>query len=408
MRGNIAAYNRIITGGKSQVKKFRAGIIGATGTVGRRLAFLLENHPFFEVTALAASVKSAGKTYETALEEKRSGGYAAEFCRGGGNATGGEACGFFAKIPGDEPCPRSLAKTTVFDAEADFKKIAAETDVVFCAVNAGKETTKLLEEKYARAEIPVISNNSANRFTPDVPMIIPEVNPMQLDVIPFQKRRLGTKRGFIATKSNCSVQTFAPLLEPLRKYGLRAAAVCTYQAVSGAGKTLDTMPEIYDNVIPYIAGEEEKSEIEPLKIWGNISDGKIVPAAAPCITAQCVRVPVSDGHTAAVFISFENESRKPAAEDIIREWENFRGEPQRLHLPSAPERPIRYFYEADRPQPRRDRMTGNGMSVCAGRLRKDNVFDYKFISLAHNSLRGAAGGSVLLAELLAAKGYLDR
>ena len=252
------------------MKKFRAGIIGATGTVGRRLAFLLENHPFFKVTALAASAKSAGKTYETALEEKRSGGYAAEVCRGGGNATGGEACGFFAKIPGDEPCPRSFAKTTVFDAEADFKKIAAETDVVFCAVNAGKETTKLLEERYARAGIPVISNNSANRFTPDVPMIIPEVNPMQLDVIPFQKKRLGTKRGFIATKSNCSVQTFAPLLEPLRKYGLRAAAVCTYQAVSGAGKTLDTMPEIYDNVIPYIGGEEEKSEKEPLKIWGQI------------------------------------------------------------------------------------------------------------------------------------------
>ena len=365
------------------MKKYRAGVIGATGTVGRRLCAVLENHPFFKVTAVAASSRSAGKTYFEAVA-----------ARGGA-----------------EDCPHSLRLLPVLNAETDLEKIAAETDFVFCAVNMEKSAARALEERYAKAELPVISNNSANRFTPDVPMVIPEVNPGHLEVIPFQRRRLGTRRGFIAAKSNCSIQTFVPLLEPLRKFGLRAAAVCTYQAVSGAGKTLESMPEIYDNVIPYIAGEEEKSEAEPLKIWGTLSGGVILPAVSPAITAQCVRVPVSDGHTAAVFVSFDGagmqKPRKPAREEIISAWENFRGEPQRLKLPSAPEKLIRYFREEDRPQPKLDRMTGGGMSVCAGRLREDCVFDYKFISLAHNSLRGAAGGSVLLAELLAAKGYFD-
>lgn len=366
------------------MKSYRVGVIGATGTVGRRLCALLDNHPFFKVTAVAASSRSAGKTYFEAVA-----------ARGGA-----------------EDFSRSLRLLPVLNAETDLAKIAAETDFVFFAANMEKNAARALEERYAKAELPVISNHSANRFTPDVPMVIPEVNPGHLEVIPFQRRRLGTRRGFIAAKSNCSIQTFVPLLEPLRKFGLRAVAVCTYQAVSGAGKALETMPGIYDNVIPYIAGEEEKSETEPLKIWGTLSGGVILPAASPTITAQCVRVPVSDGHTAAVFVSFGDSRggfyrQKPSREDIISAWEHFQSEPQRLKLPSAPERLIRYFREEDRPQPRLDRMTGAGMSVCAGRLREDPVFDYKFISLAHNSLRGAAGGSVLLAELLAAKGYFD-
>ncbi|MGN1061786.1 MAG: aspartate-semialdehyde dehydrogenase family protein, partial [Candidatus Scatosoma sp.] len=249
-----------------------------------------------------------------------------------------------------------------------------------------------------------VSNNSANRLTPDVPMIVPEINPEHLNVIPFQRKRLGTKRGFIAVKSNCSIQSYVPLLHPLKKYGIKQVAVCTYQAISGAGKTFKTMPEILDNIIPYIGGEDEKSEFEPLKVWGEIKNGGIVPASAPLITAQCVRVPVSDGHTAATFVSFEN---KPAKEDILRAWDTFTGEPQRLRLPSAPEKFIRYFEENDRPQAKLDRMEGGGMSVCAGRLREDNVFDYKFIGLSHNTLRGAAGGAVLLAELLAEKGWFD-
>lgn len=370
------------------MKKYRTGVIGATGTVGRRICALLENHPFFKLTAVAASARSAGKTYLEAVSERD-----------------------YLSCPHAEP-PPSAANLTVFNGETELERIAAETDFVFCAVNMEKNAARELEERYAKAELPVISNNSANRFTPDVPTVIPEVNPEQLEIIPFQRKRLGTKRGFIAAKSNCSIQTFVPLLEPLRKFGLRAAAVCTYQAVSGAGKTLDSMPEIYDNVIPYIAGEEEKSETEPMKIWGSVLNGAIRPADSPKISAQCVRVPVSDGHTAAVFVSFYDSSgsscgRKPTREDIISAWKNFRGEPQRLHLPSAPEQFIKYFYENDRPQPRLDRLAGGGMSVCAGRLREDKVFDYKFVSLAHNSLRGAAGGSVLLAELLAAKGYLD-
>ena len=359
------------------MKEYKVGIIGATGMVGQRFALLLASHPFFKVAVLAASGRSAGKTYEEAV---------------------GSKWAFDCAIPA------SLAQKTVLDADADFNKIVSSVDFVFCAVNMDKAATKALEERYAKAEVPVVSNNSANRLMPDVPMIVPEINPEHLNIIPFQKKRLGTKRGFIAVKSNCSIQSYVPLLHPLKKYGIKKVAVCTYQAISGAGKTFKTMPEILDNIIPYIGGEDEKSEIEPLKVWGEIQNGAIVPAKAPLITAQCVRVPVSDGHTAATFVSFEN---KPSKEEILRAWDTFSGEPQRLRLPSAPEKFIRYFEDNDRPQAKLDRMEGNGMSVCAGRLRDDNVFDYKFIGLSHNTLRGAAGGGVLLAELLAAKGYFD-
>ena len=267
-----------------------------------------------------------------------------------------------------------------------------------------KEEIRALEETYAKLEIPVVSNNSAHRFTPDVPMIIPEVNPEHLGIIPAQRKRLGTKRGFIAVKSNCSLQSYVPLLHPLKKFGIESCAVCTYQAISGAGKTFETMPEIVDNVIPYIGGEEEKSEKEPLKIWGGIEGDAIVPAAGPVITAQCLRVPVSDGHTAAVFVKFAN---KPTKEEIFKAWADFEGEPQKLALPSAPKQFLHYFEEDNRPQPKLDRMLENGMAVSAGRLREDALFDYRFVGLSHNTLRGAAGGAVLLAELLAAKGYFD-
>jgi aspartate-semialdehyde dehydrogenase len=290
------------------------------------------------------------------------------------------------------------------DAEADMDKIAEMVDFVFCAVNMDKAKIRALEEAYAKKEIPVVSNNSAHRFTPDVPMVIPEINDGHIEVIPSQRARLGTKRGFIAVKSNCSLQSYVPLLHPLKKYGIQEAVVCTYQAISGAGKTFETMPEILDNVIPYIGGEEEKSEKEPLKIWGNLKDGEIISANGPAITAQCFRVPVSDGHTAAVFVKFTN---KPTKEEILSAWDTFKGAPQELNLPSAPQQFLKYFEEDNRPQAKLDRMEGNGMSVTAGRLREDSVYDYKFVGLSHNTLRGAAGGAVLLAELLAAKGYFD-
>ena len=267
-----------------------------------------------------------------------------------------------------------------------------------------KEDIKALEYAYAKLECPIVSNNSAHRFTPDVPMVIPEINADHVKIIESQRKRLGTKRGFIAVKSNCSLQSYVPLLHPLKKFGIKSAAVTTYQAISGAGKTFETMPEIIDNIIPYIGGEEEKSEKEPLKIWGSIQDDEIVPATTPAITAQCLRVPVSDGHTAAVFVKFEN---KPTKEEILSAWAEFSGEPQALKLPSAPAQFIHYFEEDNRPQAKLDRMTENGMAICAGRLREDNVFDYKFVGLSHNTLRGAAGGAVLLAELLAKKGYFD-
>lgn len=361
------------------MKKYNVGVIGATGMVGQRFITLLSDHPWFNLEVLAASSRSAGKTYREAVGEKWSMA---------------------------SPIPEKVGNMTVLDADADIEEIAKKADFVFCAVNMKKDEIKALEEKYAKAEVPVVSNNSAHRFTPDVPMVIPEINPGHIEIIKAQRERLKTKRGFIAVKSNCSLQSYVPLLNPLKGYGIKEAAVCTYQAISGAGKTFKTMPEIIDNVIPFIGGEEEKSEQEPLKIWGGIAGGKIVPASGPKITAQCLRVPVSDGHTAAVFVKFEN---KPSKEEILNSWKNFSGIPQELDLPSAPKQFINYFEEDNRPQPALDRMTENGMAIEAGRLREDptGIFDYKFIGLSHNTLRGAAGGAVLLAELLAAKGYFD-
>ena len=358
------------------MKRYNVAVIGATGMVGQRFCLLLENHPWFRVVALAASPSSAGKTYRDAV------------------------AGRWAM---SVPMPEKYADMVVLDAEADMEKIASMVDFVFCAVNMKKEEIKALEERYARAEVPVISNNSAHRFTPDVPMIIPEINPQHAEIIAAQRKRLGTERGFIAVKSNCSLQSYVPALHPLLSFGVSKVAVATYQAISGAGKTFDRMPEIVDNVIPYIGGEEEKSELEPLKIWGRVEGGKIVNASAPKITAQCLRVPVSDGHTAAVFVSFEN---KPSKEEILRAWENFAGKPQELGLPSAPKKFLHYFEENDRPQAKLDRMLENGMAVSLGRLREDILFDYKFVCLSHNTLRGAAGGAVLMAELLAAENYL--
>ncbi len=359
------------------MKKFNVGVIGATGMVGQRFMLLLANHPWFNVVALAASARSAGKTYKEAVGDKWS---------------------------FETPIPEKYAQMQVLDAEADIDEIAAKVDFVFCAVNMDKAKIRALEESYAKKEIPVVSNNSAHRFTEDVPMVIPEINPRHVEIISAQKKRLGTKRGFIAVKSNCSLQSYVPLLHPLKSFGIKEAAVCTYQAISGAGKTFQTMPEILDNVIPYIGGEEEKSEQEPLKIWGEVCGDKIVSATSPVITAQCLRVPVSDGHTAAVFVKFD---KKPTKEEILSAWASFKGEPQQLQLPSAPAQFLQYFEEDNRPQAKLDRMAGNGMSVTVGRLREDTLFDYKFVGLSHNTLRGAAGGAVLLAELLAAKGYFD-
>lgn len=359
------------------MKTFNVGVIGATGMVGQRFMLLLENHPWFNVVALAASSRSAGKTYQEAV---------------------GEKWAF------DVAMPDKYKTMTVYDAEADIDLIASKVDFVFCAVNMDKAKIRALEEEYAKKEVPVVSNNSAHRFTLDVPMVIPEINANHIEIIAQQKKRLNTKRGFIAVKSNCSLQSYVPLLHPLKVFGIKEAAVCTYQAISGAGKTFKTMPEILDNVIPYIGGEEEKSEKEPLKIWGEIKNGEIVSASSPIITAQCLRVPVTDGHTAAVFVKFD---KKPSKEEILKAWADFKGEPQELNLPSAPKQFIRYFEEDNRPQAKLDRMEGNGMSVTVGRLREDMLFDYKFVGLSHNTLRGAAGGAVLLAELLAAKGYFD-
>ncbi len=360
-----------------QKTTYRVGIVGATGMVGQRFVTLLDHHPLFRPVALLASARSAGKRYEEAVGKKW-----AMQC----------------------PIPAYAKDMPVMDAEADAEKLVGTVDFIFCAVNMKKEEIKALEERYAKLEIPVVSNNSAHRATPDVPMVIPEINADHLAVIAAQRKRLGTKRGFIAVKSNCSLQSYVPLLHPLKKFGIKCAAVTTYQAISGAGKTFETMPEIIDNVIPYIGGEEQKSEEEPLKIWGCVENGTIVSAKAPVITAQCLRVPVSDGHTAAVFVSFE---KKPTKEEILTAWAEFAGEPQALCLPSAPKQFIHYFEEENRPQAKLDRMVENGMAVCAGRLREDALFDYKFIGLSHNTLRGAAGGAVLLAELLAAKHYFD-
>ena len=358
------------------MKKMNVGIIGCTGMVGQRFVTLLENHPWFQVTALAASSRSAGKTYQEAIGER---------------------------WVMDKPMPESMKEIIVKDA-ANIQEMAAQVDFVFCAVNMPKAEILALEEAYARAECPVISNNSANRFTPDVPMIIPEINPEHIQIIPYQRKRIGTKRGFIAVKSNCSLQSYVPALFPLSKWGVSKALVCTYQAISGAGKTFQTWPEMVDNVIPYIGGEEEKSEKEPLKIWGKIEDGKIVPATSPAFTAQCLRVPVSNGHFAAVYCSFD---KKPSKEEIIDTWNKYKGRPQDLNLPSAPKHFLRYYTEDNMPQMTLCRDLEGGMTVSLGRLREDTQYDYKFVGLSHNTLRGAAGGAVLLAELLYAEGYLN-
>ena len=359
------------------MKQYNVGILGATGMVGQRFATLLAEHPWFNVKVLAASPRSAGKTYEEAVGSR------------------------WAMTV---PMPEKLRGMIVRDLNADMDSIVADVDFVFCAVDMKKDEIKALEERYAKAECPVISNNSANRFTPDVPMVVPELNPDHIEIIEAQRKRLGTKRGFIAVKSNCSIQSYVPALHPLRKFGLRNVLACTYQAISGAGKTFETWPEMVDNLIPFIGGEEEKSEQEPLKVWGTIENGEIVKAATPNITTQCLRVPVSDGHTAAVFVSFE---QKPTKEEILQLWKDFKGVPQELELPSAPKQFIHYFEEDNRPQANLDRNLEKGMAVSVGRLREDSQYDYKFVCLSHNTLRGAAGGGVLLAELLAAKGYFD-
>lgn len=360
------------------MKTYNVGIVGATGMVGQRFILLLHNHPWFKITALAASGRSAGKPYKDAID----GRWAMK-----------------------EPMPQSVENIIVEDTQADIDSIVSKVDFVFCAVNMKKDEIKALEQLYAQKECPVISNNSANRFTPDVPMVIPELNPEHIEIIKEQRKRLGTKRGFIAVKSNCSLQSYVPALFPLDKeFGVKDVLVCTYQAISGAGKTFERWPEMIDNVNPYIGGEEEKSEKEPLKIWGKIENGVIVPATKPNFTAQCLRVPVSDGHMAAVFVRFEN---KPTKEQILKVWENFAGEPQKLALPHAPKQFLKYYTEDDMPQTKLCRDNEGGMAISVGRLREDTQYDYKFVCLSHNTLRGAAGGGVLLAELLCAKGYFD-
>lgn len=360
------------------MKKFNVGIIGATGMVGQRFSLLLADHPWFNVTALAASSRSAGKTFEEAVSSR------------------------WAMT---DPIPENLKAMKVYDAVADMEIVASLVDFVFCAVDMKKDEIKALEEAYAKLECPVVSNNSAHRFTPDVPMVIPEINDNHLDVIASQRERLGTKRGFIAVKSNCSLQSYVPAIYPLDKeFGVDKCLVCTYQAISGAGKTFERWPEMVDNVIPFIGGEEEKSEREPLKIWGEVKDGEIALADSPKFTAQCLRVPVSDGHMAAVFVSFKN---KPSKEQILKVWEQFSGVPQELSLPHAPKQFLNYFTEDNMPQTKLNRNLEGGMAVSVGRLREDSQYDYKFVCLSHNTLRGAAGGAVLLAELLCAKGYMD-
>ena len=359
------------------MKQFNVGIIGATGMVGQRFATLLENHPWFHVKVLAASPRSAGRTYKEAV--------GARWCM-------------------QKPMPKAMEDMIIKDATADIEAIAKEVDFVFCAVDMKKDEIRALEEAYAKAECPVISNNSAHRFTKDVPMIVPELNADHAAIIPAQCKRFGTKRGFIAVKSNCSLQSYVPALFPLSKFGIERVLVCTYQAISGAGKTLENCPEIIDNVIPYIGGEEEKSEREPLKLWGKIVGDEIVPATEPAFTAQCLRVPVSDGHMGAVFVDFKN---KPSKEEMIDIWTKFSGRAQELNLPSAPKQFLHYFTEDNLPQTKLQRDLEGGMAVSIGRLREDTQYDYKFVCLSHNTLRGAAGGAVLMAELLAAEGYLD-
>jgi aspartate-semialdehyde dehydrogenase len=360
-------------------RKLRAGIVGATGMVGQRFVTLLADHPWFEVALVAASGRSAGKSYAEAVQ------------------------GRWAMT---SPIPSAVAKLVVKDA-SKVAEVADAVDFIFCAVDMPKDETRSLEESYARAETPVVSTNSAHRWTPDVPMVLPEINPDHLSAIEAQRARLGVKRGFITVKPNCSIQSYVPALHPLRAFGMQKVFVCTYQAISGAGKTFATWPEMLDNVIPFIGGEEEKSEKEPLKVWGSVEPDGIVNASGPAISSQCIRVPVTDGHLAAVFVSFE---RKPTKENILDAWKSFEGAPQKKGLPSAPRPFLSYFMEENRPQTRLDRDAGGGraagMGITIGRLREDPLLDYRFVCLSHNTIRGAAGGAVLTAELLKEEGYL--
>ncbi len=356
-------------------RKWRVAIVGATGMVGQRFITLLHDHPWFEIAVLAASARSAGKTYEEAVSDRWAFSW---------------------------PIPEAVRTMTVVNA-AEVETVTSQVDFVFCAVDMKKDEIRALEDAYARTETPVVSNNSAHRATPDVPMIIPELNPEHADVIEYQKKRLGTKFGFVTVKPNCSIQSYVPALTALRDLCPSRIVVSTYQAISGAGKTFERWPEMVDNVIPYIGGEEEKSEQEPLKIWGKVEGGVIVPAKAPIISAHCIRVAASDGHLATCWASFD----KPAAkEEIIDRWRSFQGLPQKLNLPSAPHPFIQYCEEDNRPQTRLDRDFERGMGISVGRLRGDSLFDWRFVGLSHNTLRGAAGGAVLIAELLCAQGYI--
>ena len=357
-------------------KKLRVGVLGATGMVGQRFISLLENHPWYEVVTVAASPRSAGRTYEEAVGDRWK------------MAT---------------PMPEAVRQLVVMNVN-EVEKVAAGVDFVFSAVDMTKDEIKAIEEAYAKTETPVVSNNSAHRWTPDVPMVVPEINPEHFDVIPFQKKRLGTKRGFIAVKPNCSIQSYAPALTAWKEFEPYEVVATTYQAISGAGKTFKDWPEMEGNIIPYIGGEEEKSEQEPLRLWGKVEDGVIVKAESPVITCQCIRVPVLNGHTAAAFVKFR---KKVTKEQLIEKLVSFKGLPQELGLPSAPKQFIQYLNEDNRPQVTADVDFENGMGISIGRLREDKVYDYKFVGLSHNTVRGAAGGAVLCAELLTAKGYIQ-
>ena len=358
------------------MNKLKVGVIGATGYVGQRFISLLNDHPWFECVTVVASPRSAGKKYSEAVEGRW-------------------------KIDCEMP---SYVKDMIVESTDNIEEVCKKVDFVFCAVDMKKDKIRALEEKIAKLETPVISNNSAHRWTPDVPMMVPEINSDHAAIIEKQKERLGTKRGFIAVKPNCSIQSYVPALSPLRSFGIKQISVCTYQAISGAGKTFKDWPEMVGNMIPYIGGEEEKSEQEPLKVWGHIEGNEIVKADAPVISAQCYRVAVQEGHTAAVSVSFE---KKPTKEEMIEAWKNFKGVPQELELPHAPKQFLQYLEEDNRPQPALDAKFGDGMGVSIGRLREDSIFDYKFTCLSHNTLRGAAGGAMLTAELLYKKGYLS-
>lgn len=357
--------------------RLKVGILGGTGMVGQRFISLLDNHPWFEVTVIAASPRSAGKTYA-------------------------EAAGDRWKMT--TPMPEAVKNIVVMNVN-EVEKVAAGVDFVFSAVDMTKDEIKKIEEEYAKTETPVVSNNSAHRWTPDVPMVVPEINPEHMKVIDFQKKRLGTTRGFIAVKPNCSIQSYAPVLTAWKEFEPYEVVATTYQAISGAGKNFKDWPEMEGNIIPYIGGEEEKSEKEPLRIWGKIKDGEIVPAVSPVITCQCIRVPVLNGHTAAVFVKLKKKATK---EQLIEKLINFKGEPQELELPSAPKQFIQYLKEDNRPQVTADVDYEKGMGVSVGRLREDSVYDWKFVGLSHNTVRGAAGGAVLCAELLKAQGYITK